>query len=205
MALLHDDVMDADDERAASHRSSRRRRGGRAAAGEPSGGVADCDRWRATCAAFAEQLFSTAGVLARSAGRRAARSPRMRLELALGAYLAWRTSRRPATVAYLKGGAYTVEGPALFGAALAGAPARREEALRAFRAPRWGAAFQMLDDLADGDAAPRTRGSRPPALVTPEPRSPTTSGTGAPPTRRAVATLVVVVSGPGWDDAGGRG
>jgi geranylgeranyl diphosphate synthase type I len=70
----------------------------------------------------------------------------------------------PATVAYLKGGAYTVEGPVLLGAALAGAGPDVEEALRAFARPL-GAAFQLLDDLADGDAAPGASRAEAAALV----------------------------------------
>ena len=55
-------------------------------------------------------------------------------------------------VAYLKGGAYTVEGPLLVGSALAGGGPGVEDALRRYARPL-GLAFQLLDDLADGDAA----------------------------------------------------
>ena len=105
-------------------------------------------------AAFAEQLVATAGFPADRQAAGAARLARMRLELALGAYLSVANlDVDPATVAYLKGGAYTVEGPLLFGAALAEDVPEVDEVLRAYARPL-GTAFQLLDDLADGDASP---------------------------------------------------
>jgi geranylgeranyl diphosphate synthase type I len=62
-------------------------------------------------------------------------------------------------VARLRGGAYTVEGPLLIGAILAGG----SEAVRASLGrygEALGEAFQLLDDLVDGDAGPQvTRGT----------------------------------------------
>jgi geranylgeranyl diphosphate synthase, type I len=55
--------------------------------------------------------------------------------------------------ASLKGGAYTVEGPVLIGAALAGASDRCGRALAAYGRPL-GEAFQLADDLRDGEASP---------------------------------------------------
>jgi len=61
---------------------------------------------------------------------------------------------RPA--ARLKGGAYTVDGPLGVGATLAGARADQLATLAAFGEPL-GEAFQLRDDLLDGDAPATAR------------------------------------------------
>ncbi len=63
-------------------------------------------------------------------------------------------------LASLKGGAYTVAGPLSIGVALAGGSTEVDEALARFGTPL-GAAFQLFDDLRDGDV----RGGAPAAGV----------------------------------------
>ena len=55
--------------------------------------------------------------------------------------------------AALKGGSYTVEGPLLIGAALAGGSPEAKGCLSRFGRPL-GEAFQLRDDLEDGEEAP---------------------------------------------------
>jgi geranylgeranyl diphosphate synthase, type I len=83
----------------------------------------------------------------------------MREGMAIGQYLALTESGdalapdRARRVAALKGGGYSVEGPLRIGAALAGGTAAVGECLSRFGRPL-GEAFQLRDDLIDGDAAP---------------------------------------------------
>ena len=83
----------------------------------------------------------------------------MREGMAIGQYLALTGSGdalapdRARRVAALKGGGYSVEGPLRIGAALAGGTAAVGECLSRFGRPL-GEAFQLRDDLIDGDAAP---------------------------------------------------
>jgi geranylgeranyl diphosphate synthase type I len=82
----------------------------------------------------------------------------MREAMAAGQYrqLAGARPRDPGAVrraAALKGGGYTVEGPLRIGAALADALPEVDRCLSAFGAPL-GEAFQLGDDLEDGDAGP---------------------------------------------------
>jgi geranylgeranyl diphosphate synthase type I len=83
----------------------------------------------------------------------------MREEMAIGQYLTLAGSGdvvapdRARRVAALKGGGYTVEGPLRIGAALADGTDAVAECLSRFGRPL-GEAFQLRDDLTDGDAAP---------------------------------------------------
>lgn len=81
---------------------------------------------------------------------------RMRIDTAVGQFLdiAGRGAdpARAGEVARLKGGAYTVEGPLLVGAAFADGGAQVRAALGRY-GRTLGEAFQLRDDLQDGDAA----------------------------------------------------
>ena len=158
MALVHDDLMDAATHRrgvaaSAPHLAHRARelslptdpdRFGRAAALL----VGDL------AAVLADRLLLTSGFDADAIVRALAPYHEMRLEMAAGQLLDVAglasepdTARRAAR---LKGGSYTVVGPLLVGAALAGDRADVREALRAYGEPL-GEAFQLRDDLHDRD------------------------------------------------------
>jgi geranylgeranyl diphosphate synthase type I len=104
-------------------------------------------------AVLADQLLLEAGFPAERLVDALAVYHVVRSEMAAGQELDLVGSDRDAgKVAHLKGGSYTVRGPLLVGAALAGATPEVREALIGFGDPL-GEAFQLLDDLRDGDAA----------------------------------------------------
>jgi geranylgeranyl diphosphate synthase type I len=76
---------------------------------------------------------------------------RMRTDMALGQCLDLVGRGDESVVASLKGGSYTVEGPLVVGATLAGGDPGIIGALRAYGAPL-GLAFQLIDDERDGEA-----------------------------------------------------
>jgi geranylgeranyl diphosphate synthase type I len=160
MALIHDDLMDGARERRGMPASARYLASEASRLGAPS----DPERFGNAAAILAGDL---AAVLADRCLLDSGFAPealmsglrlyhRMRLEMAAGQFLDVAglaatpgTARRSAV---LKGGSYTVEGPLLIGAALASAASPVTGALRRFGAPL-GEAFQLRDDLHDGEGA----------------------------------------------------
>jgi len=161
-ALIHDDVMDGTDERRGEEASHVR------FAREAPPGV-DPVRYGTSlailvgdlAAVLAERLLRTCGAPAERRDLALERFDRMRVEMAAGQYLDVDppTGAPPADVrrvAALKTSSYTAEGPVLIGAALAAAPAAAERPLVTY-ARHVGEAFQLRDDVLDGDAEPAER------------------------------------------------
>jgi geranylgeranyl diphosphate synthase type I len=156
MALIHDDVLDRSAERRGQPTTFVRQSQAAAERGqqEPARvGLGVAIVVGDLAAAFAGELFATSGFPADRLAVAGDRFYRMQALLAAGAYLDLADADvPPGDVAYHKGGAYTVEYPLLIGAALAGSTAAVDASLIAYGRPL-GRAFQLLDDLADGEAA----------------------------------------------------
>lgn len=170
MALIHDDLMDESSQRrgAASvhvHLATIAPVNGDDSSSERfgrSGAILAGD----LALVLADAMFSSAGFHGEVFQRAMEHYERMKIEMALGQYLdlaGVADARLPEgdapgraaaeRTASLKGGSYTVEGPLLIGASLAGASEAGLRELSVFGA-RLGRAFQFRDDLRDGDAAP---------------------------------------------------
>lgn len=152
-ALVHDDLMDRDVERrgvASAHVRF---------AGEAPEGV-DPDAFGTSAAilvgdlalVLSERMIRTSGFGAARLEPAMTRYDRMRVEMAAGQFLDVSGAGDRERVRALKTGSYTAEGPVMIGAALAGAGPQVEGPLRVF-GRLVGEAFQLRDDLADGDAA----------------------------------------------------
>ncbi len=157
-ALIHDDVMDGTDERRGADASHVR------FAREAPPGV-DPVRYGTSlailvgdlAAVLAERLLRTCGAPAERRDLALERFDRMRVEMAAGQYLDVEPATAEPTdarrVAALKTSSYTAEGPVLIGAALAAALPAAERPLATY-ARHVGEAFQLRDDVLDGDAEP---------------------------------------------------
>ena len=164
MALVHDDLIDGAKERRGVPSTAgwyAERAGELEARGEPTAfgeamGVLVGD----LAAVLADHLLLESGFSPDALVNALAVYHPMREEMAIGQYLTLAGSLRGADVpdqarrvAALKGGGYTVEGPLRIGAALAGGTDAVGKCLARFGRPL-GEAFQLRDDLTDGDAAP---------------------------------------------------
>jgi geranylgeranyl diphosphate synthase type I len=167
MALIHDDVMDASLER-----RERPTVEARQAALARARGIARPEHVGRSvailagdlAAVLADDLMLTAGFAAERLAAALERYHAMRLEMAAGQFLdvsdagaasggGVRSPRADRRAAALRGGSYTVRGPLLVGAAFAGASDDVVGALERYAEPL-GEAFQLADDIADGDAPP---------------------------------------------------
>jgi geranylgeranyl diphosphate synthase type I len=164
-ALVHDDVMDdARDRRGVATTQTRFARRAEGVPPDASFGRSVAVLVGDLGAVLAESMLRTSAFGTERLAMALDRFDRMRLQMAAGQYLdlegvARRDMSSAEHVADLKGGSYTIEGPLMIGAALAGASAEMESALRAFARPA-GEAFQLWDDLTDHDAAPGVTADR---------------------------------------------
>jgi geranylgeranyl diphosphate synthase type I len=151
-ALVHDDLMDRDAERRGVDATHVR------FAKEAPVGV-DPDAFGTAAAilvgdlalVLSDRLLRTSGFGTVRLEAAMARFDRMRTEMAAGQFLDVSGAGDRARVRALKTGSYTAEGPVLIGAALAGAGPEAEGPLRVF-GRLVGEAFQLRDDVADGEA-----------------------------------------------------
>jgi geranylgeranyl diphosphate synthase type I len=105
------------------------------------------------CLVWSDEMLHASGVDPLTLARARPVFDDMRTEVTIGQYLDVQTqatgntsTARASLVARFKSAKYTIEQPLLFGAALAGAPARLAKALSAFGLPL-GEAFQLRDDV----------------------------------------------------------
>jgi geranylgeranyl diphosphate synthase, type I len=153
-ALVHDDVIDGDEERRGVPATHARFAEQAPAGTDPdSFGIAAAIVVGDLALVLSEQALRTSG----SGGDRLelamSRFDRMRSEMAAGQFLDVSGAADRERIAALKSGSYTAQGPVLIGAALAGATPAAEEPLRSY-ADSVGVAFQLRDDVLDGDAPP---------------------------------------------------
>ncbi len=156
-AILHDDVMDGSSMRRGEPTIYRRVTDEHRA----SGLTGDSERYGISVAILAgdlalvisDYLLAQSGFSPELLNDVALPVTKMRLDAIAGQYLDLNHSGRGVTdpnltarIARLKTGSYSVEGPLLVGATLAGAPASAKRALEAFARPL-GEAFQLTDDL----------------------------------------------------------
>jgi geranylgeranyl diphosphate synthase type I len=161
MALVHDDLIDGAKERRGAPSTAvwfSERASELGAPGDPEAfGVSMAILVGDVSAVWADGLFLSSGFSSAALVRALNVYHDMREEMAVGQLLdvsgATGDPKVARRAARLRGGTYTVEGPLLIGAALAGAPPAVNECLSRFGRPL-GEAFQLRDDLEDGEAPP---------------------------------------------------
>lgn len=152
-ALVHDDVMDGAVERRGVPSTHVR-----FASEAPSGrdarafGVASAILVGDLALVLSEHALRRSGFAGAELDRAMTRFDRMRVEMAVGQHLDVAGAGDRARVAALKSGSYTAVGPVAIGCALAAAPPPVEAPLGVY-ARLVGEAFQLRDDVLDGDLA----------------------------------------------------
>jgi geranylgeranyl diphosphate synthase type I len=100
---------------------------------------------------LSDRALRTSGFEAAALGRASVWFDRMRVQMAAGQFLDVSAAEDRERVSSLKTSSYTAEGPVMVGSALAGSDPGTEGSLRAF-GRLVGEAFQLRDDVRDGDA-----------------------------------------------------
>ena len=162
MAIVHDDLIDGAKERRGVPATAVRF----AERAEELGATGDPEEFGRAAAllvgdlslVLADELFLASGYGTDRLEPALARYHAMRERMAAGEFLdvLGGAADGPHAVhdaAALKGGAYTVEGPLLIGSALGGGSREADSSLSAY-GRSLGVAFQLRDDLEDGDAPP---------------------------------------------------
>ena len=161
MALVHDDLIDGAKERRGVPSTAvwfSERASDLGAPGDPRDvGSSMAVLVGDVSAVWADGLLSASGFSPEALARVSGVYLDIREQMAVGQFLdvggASGDPEAARRAARLKGGTYTVEGPLLIGAALAGGTQAVRECLSRFGRPL-GEAFQLRDDLEDGEAAP---------------------------------------------------
>jgi geranylgeranyl diphosphate synthase type I len=156
-AILHDDVMDGSSMRRGEPTIFRRVADEHEASGSPG----DSERYGISVAILAgdlalvisDHLLAQSGFSPDLLNEVSVPMAKLRLDAIAGQYLDLTHSGRGVAdpnlttrIARLKTGSYSVEGPLMVGATLAGSPEKAKRALEAFARPL-GEAFQLTDDL----------------------------------------------------------
>ena len=164
MALVHDDVLDGATERRGAPTTApwmALRAPALAPGGHAEFGLAAAILAGDLAAVLADRLLLESGFDPPALTRALAVYHHMRIETATGQFLdvadRGDDPARARVIARLKGGAYTVEGPLLVGAAFADGETGVRQALQGY-GRALGEAFQLADDLRDHEAAPGVDG-----------------------------------------------
>jgi geranylgeranyl diphosphate synthase, type I len=154
-ALVHDDLMDRDAERRGVDATHVRFAKDAPAGVDPEAfGTSAAVLVGDLALVLSERLLRTSGFGTGRLDAAMARFDRMRAEMAAGQFLDVSGAGDLARVRALKTGSYTAQGPVLIGVALAGAGPEAEGPLRVF-GRLVGEAFQLRDDVVDGEAGPQ--------------------------------------------------
>jgi len=157
-ALVHDDVMDGAVRRRGVPSTHVRFAGEAPPDVDPEAfGVAAAIVVGDLALALSDQALRSSGFSGHALARASIRFDRIRLEMAAGQLMDVGGSADPTRVRALKSGSYTAVGPVLIGTALAEADRAVESPLGVY-ARLVGEAFQLRDDVLDGDAHPGDAG-----------------------------------------------